>query len=621
MTATDSAPSAARGERRFPDPYEIPTPEGAEGWRELYAYHNLFHEVRRDIDGRRTWFRNGMHFPEPMPPFDIVTSDQAFMSTGVMNTRVFALPPALGIDVRVVNGYVYMSANGVTDAEQINRRAQEFAVRVGHYYQNWDDLYARWEDKMRAHIQALKDVTIPALGEFEPREHVLAGRGLTEAHDLLVAYHRLLESVDGAWNLHSELLNMGYAAYLNFLQTCKAAFPEIADQTVAKMVSGVDVTVFEPDDRLKELAADAIELGVADTIIAHGEPDELRAALESSAPGRSWLASFDNATDPWFHFSYGNGFYHHHGSWVDDLSFPIRMIAEYIERRRRGENLERPLDQVRAERDETVRRYRELITDDETRKAFDEGLGLSRTVYPYVENHNFFVEHWYMTVFWHRMREIGALLADRGFFARPDDVFFLRRAEVHEAIVDLQFSWSSGGDPQGPTYWPPIVTRRREIMDVLRSWTPPPALGPAPDEIVEPMTIMLWGITDDQVRKWLDAQEADEAAGRVLSGFAGSPGVVEGTARVVMKAEDLGTLEEGEILVAPTTSTSWTPVFQRISAAVSDIGGIMCHAAIVSREYGLPAVVGTGLATATIATGDRLRVDGNQGTVTILAGA
>ena len=75
----------------------------------------------------------------------------------------------------------------------------------------------------------------------------------------------------------------------------------------------------------------------------------------------------------------------------------------------------------------------------------------------------------------------------------------------------------------------------------------------------------------------------------------------------------------GEILVAPSISTSWTPVFGTIAAAVLDIGGIMCHAAIVAREYGLPAVVGTGTATKRIKTGDRIRVDADAGVVTILA--
>ena len=89
-------------------------------------------------------------------------------------------------------------------------------------------------------------------------------------------------------------------------------------------------------------------------------------------------------------------------------------------------------------------------------------------------------------------------------------------------------------------------------------------------------------------------------------------------ARVILGPDQLRELEDGEILVAPSTSTSWTPVFGKIAAAVLDSGGIMCHAAIVAREYGLPAVVGTGTGTKRIKTGDRLRVDADSGVVTIL---
>ena len=88
---------------------------------------------------------------------------------------------------------------------------------------------------------------------------------------------------------------------------------------------------------------------------------------------------------------------------------------------------------------------------------------------------------------------------------------------------------------------------------------------------------------------------------------------------MILDVARLGELQDGEILVAPVTSPSWTPVFGKIAAAVSDIGGIMSHAAIVSREYGLPAVVGTGDATTRIKTGDVLRVDGDAGTVTIIS--
>src|SRR5690606_9660367 len=103
-----------------------------------------------------------------------------------------------------------------------------------------------------------------------------------------------------------------------------------------------------------------------------------------------------------------------------------------------------------------------------------------------------------------------------------------------------------------------------------------------------------------------------------LKGMAASGGAVEGLARVITTPEQLGELQQGEILVAPVTAPSWGPVFGKISATVTDIGGMMSHAAIVCREYGVPAVTGTGRASTTIRTGMRLRVDGTAGTVTIL---
>ena len=95
-------------------------------------------------------------------------------------------------------------------------------------------------------------------------------------------------------------------------------------------------------------------------------------------------------------------------------------------------------------------------------------------------------------------------------------------------------------------------------------------------------------------------------------------GVVEGPARIVKSVEEISRLQQGDILVCQITNPTWAPIFQTIVAAVSDIGGSMSHAAIVAREYGLPAVVGTGNATSRIKDGQRIRVDGGRGVVTIL---
>ncbi len=603
------------GLRGFMSPFEVPAPEGCEGWEAMYPYYALFSEERRDSEEARGWFRDGMHFPEPMFPFDFVTADSPYMCLGQANSRIFAVPPALGIDHRVLYGWVYMSANPVTDPEEIGRRAELFGQRAGFYFQNWDELYGRWRTKVQETIDELAALEVPELADIEDEAIVTEGRGIGSTHTLLVAYNRLLESIDRIWQYHFEFLNLGYAAYLVFYELCKQSFPDIADQTIAKMVSGIDVVLFRPDNELKRLAARALELSVADDVAAAETEESLAQALSASAEGCEWLSDWESVKQPWFHYSNGNGFYHHHRSWSDDPSVPLAHLSNYIRRLQAGQDVSRPLDEVSAERDRITGEYRALLHD-EAGEAFDQNLGLARTVFPYVESHNFYVEHWYHTLFWNKVREFGALFARHRFLDDAEDIFYLQRNEVSDALTDLRLAWAAGSEGRGTRYWPPIVARRKQIMEAMRRITPPPALGAVPEAITEPMTIMLWGITTERVRHWA---ADDSGSGSTLTGFAASSGAAEGPARVILDVARLGELEDGEILVAPVTSPSWTPVFGKIAAAVSDIGGIMSHAAIVSREYGLPAVVGTGNATTRIKTGDVLRVDGDAGTVTIIA--
>src|SRR6202044_3390931 len=113
---------------------------------------------------------------------------------------------------------------------------------------------------------------------------------------------------------------------------------------------------------------------------------------------------------------------------------------------------------------------RDLLGSDEDRAAFDGKLGLSRTVFPYVENHNFYVEHWAHSVLWRKMRAFGDILTRVGFFADADDIFLLKRNEVPEALWDMYAAWAVGIEPRGGKYWRPEIKRRKQILNALRGW-------------------------------------------------------------------------------------------------------------------------------------------------------
>ncbi len=598
----------------FPAPSSLRVIPGTERAQAAYPYYVQFSPE----DDQRFWFYNSMHFPEPMSVFDMVTAEAAYCALGSSTSRVHCLPTTLGIDHRIINGRVYIGGNAVTDPAEIERRTAEFQARAFYYYENWERLYAQWREKMLALIREAQALPKPELPEFEPLAHVHAGRGIASNHYLLDIYRRTLEGYFRMWHHHFEFLLLGYGAYMTFFGFCKQAFPEISDQTVARMVAGFEAEIFRPDEELRRLARRAVALGV-DAEFQEGRSVEaiVESLQNTGAPGREWLEELETSRNPWFNINVGDGFYHYHRSWNDDLSIPFAALPQYVSRARAGETLERPVEKLKDERRQLIQSYRDLLNTDEDRAAYDQMITLAHRVFPYVEGHKFYCEHWYTNLFFNKIREFGALLASHGFFADAEDVFQLTHYELEAAIIDLMNSWSAGSPPRGPAQWPQLVAERRAALAEWAKHDTPPALGPVPDVIDDPAIVMLWGITRESLETWLQADS--DADSNEIRGFAASNGVAEGTARIVKSAEEFGRLQQGDILVCQVTNPTWAPIFQRIAGAVSDIGGSMSHAAIVAREYGLPAVVGTGTATSRIKDGQRIRIDGARGVVTILA--
>ena len=191
------------------------------------------------------------------------------------------------------------------------------------------------------------------------------------------------------------------------------------------------------------------------------------------------------------------------------------------------------------------------------------------------------------------MRELGRRMVERGAFDEVEDFGFVREAEMPTLLAD----------PHSLTET--IRTRRAEYQRLQE---------------VEPPFLFV-GHTDGP-DSWprRDAVGVERvSAGDTVVGFPGCPGVAEGIARVVLDSNDPSALEPGDVLIAPITDPSWTPLFVPAAAVVVDVGAALSHAIIVSRELGIPCVVSAVGATRNIPDGARVRVDGNTGLVTILS--
>ena len=163
-----------------------------------------------------------------------------------------------------------------------------------------------------------------------------------------------------------------------------------------------------------------METGVDGAFADGRSPAEVDAELAQSATGRTWLEELEAIKDPWFNMATGDGLYHYYRSWKDDPSIPYASIAGHISAIHNGRLEERPTEELARERERIAEGYAALLSD-EQRGPFTELLNLSRTVFPYVEEHKFYCDYWFLTSWYNKVREFGTLLADGGYLEDSED--------------------------------------------------------------------------------------------------------------------------------------------------------------------------------------------------------
>ncbi|MEQ1912691.1 MAG: PEP/pyruvate-binding domain-containing protein, partial [Vicinamibacterales bacterium] len=205
-----------------------------------------------------------------------------------------------------------------------------------------------------------------------------------------------------------------------------------------------------------------------------------------------------------------------------------------------------------------------------------------------------------MTLAWPVLRQailrIGDELVTRGSLATREQVFFLKRDDIHDALIG--------------TTTPALATQaaaRRKEWNRQRGLQAPLILGELPGLFKAAFAQMEQALFEGR------APESDE-----IRGMPGSPGRATGPVKVIRSVADVARLKPGDILVTSVTTPAWTPAFSIVAAVVTDTGSVASHASVVAREYGVPAVVGTGNATTRLRDGDVVTVDGAKATVRVL---
>jgi pyruvate,water dikinase len=195
---------------------------------------------------------------------------------------------------------------------------------------------------------------------------------------------------------------------------------------------------------------------------------------------------------------------------------------------------------------------------------------------------------------------IGKKLVKEGALDQPDDVIFLKYNELRYLLGDLK-----GYDARS------IVKKRRAERMESYKLRPPDYIGTCTEDQLKFPYLNLWGFPEKITRAKAGAKE--------VTGLAAAPGVIEGPAKVVLNVDDFDEVNPGDIMVCQMTNPAWTPLFAVIAGIVTDAGGVVSHPAVMAREFGIPAVIGTSIGTLKIKTGDRIRVDGGKGLVEILS--
>jgi phosphohistidine swiveling domain-containing protein len=362
-----------------------------------------------------------------------------------------------------------------------------------------------------------------------------------------------------------------------------------APQMAATMLQGFENGTAAAGAGLSELAEEAAKRPAVADALRHGRFD----ALESVEGGPEFLARFRAYIEEfgWRVDSWG---VLERPTWAENPHMPLTLIAHYINDPERSPRAAHARSV--AQREEAVRQAESMIAAEKL-PAFRAMLSDVQAHVPVSEGRAL----WQLIIVGSLrvpFLALGRKLAAAGALSSPDQAFFFTTEELRRAAHDPSPALRETAD------------RRVADFAAWRDLTPPPFIGAPPDAAalppeIAPIMTLFFGISQPEVQ------------GKEIKGQAASKGLVRARARVIKDLSDAERLQPGEVLVCTTTAPPWTPLFAIAAAVVTDSGGVLSHSAICAREYAIPCVVATQVATQLIADGAMITVDGTNGIVRV----
>jgi pyruvate,water dikinase len=534
-------------------------------------------DEERDRD--RFWFWDEVHCPVPFSPL-AMTAHAPLITEGTVRAAAELLMPFDGNDMRFLHGYLYNGPRIHTLSDE--ERGRRLKAHPDIIRKRIPELPEQWENVWLPELESLNafQKSVP-LGKLTWEE--------------LDSYRlRTIEIDRRRWAIHFTYWFTLGPALDHYLSLYRDLFRGRDEDSAYVLLQGFVNKSTETDQEIWNLAATVRKFSALNKVFEQSQPEKIMERLSDSDEGSRFktdldrfLATFGTRTASFLDIA--------DVTWLEDPTSVLMAIQQCLRRdlpdpRTRQERLAR-------EREEIVRSVRAEIGSNE---EFFMLLRVLQHVWPVTESHQFFLDQPSIVHARFLYLEHGRRFAQAGSLDVPGDVFFLSEEEL------LQTSAREGrGDLRS------LVLDRKTVMEEWKNFHPPPFLGTPPSGQEAERDRSLERVFG------LGARERKET-GKEIRGISGAPGRATGVVRVLESPSHGIELQPGEILVAKTTTPAWTPLFGVAAALVTDSGGALCHGAVVAREYGIPAVVGTRRATEALRNGDRVLVDGAEGKVILI---